>query len=361
MRRTRVSGTAELAATTSRQVSVPCLLSLADGYARLMRRGTSVVSITVLAGLIVLNLLLLVLLFRPDQILTARQADQNPRGGSPATGWSPRAMSSASASGDQSASASIDASTDPIPSTDSVVQVPVERLLLAMSPKTAWRATVGDCNTPGQIERTTNGGTSWERMVNPGPAPIVRLGAEPSGDLFTIGGTRGSCSVQYVAYAKDGTVTASTGNAVNLWFPSPKDRDEINGPGGTRATPCNGHVIDLAPFNLSRALVVCDDGVAMSTRDSGETWRPVAEIRNTLAIASGNGTYWLAGTDTGCDGITVRSLTINGANSSQGVSRCAPADDFARGKVALHVTGNAIWVWAGSQIQVSTDAGRTWN
>jgi photosystem II stability/assembly factor-like uncharacterized protein len=146
-----------------------------------------------------------------------------------------------------------------------------------------------------------------------------------------------------------------------MWFPSPKDRDEINGPGGTRATPCNGHVVDLAPFNLSRALVVCDDGAAMSTGDSGKTWRTVAEIRNALAVAAGNGTYWLAGTASDCDGITVRSLTVSGADSSEGVSRCAPAADIATGQVALHVAGNAIWVWAGSQVHISTDTGRSWN
>ena len=95
------------------------------------------------------------------------------------------------------------------PSTRPIESVPVERLLLAMSSKTAWRATVGDCNTPGKIERSTNGGASWKRVVRTGPAPIVRLGAEPSGDLFTIGGTRRSCSVRYVAYADDGTVTTS--------------------------------------------------------------------------------------------------------------------------------------------------------
>jgi photosystem II stability/assembly factor-like uncharacterized protein len=226
---------------------------------------------------------------------------------------------------------------------------------------TAWRATVGDCDTPGEIERSNNGGASWKRIVRTSPAPIVQLGAEPGGHVFAIGGTRKSCSYRYVAYANDGTVTASTTRPFNVWFPNPKDRDEINGPGDTKTTPCEGHVVGLSPLDLSRALVVCDDGAAMSTRDSGKTWRHVAEIRNTLAVAAGNDTYWLAGTAADCDGVTVRSLTISGASSSESVRRCAPADDVARGQVALHVIGNAIWVWAGSQARVSTDAGRSWN
>jgi hypothetical protein len=315
-----------------------------------MRPGSNVLLIAVVGLLIAVNVALLFLLFRPDRILIARPADHEPgNGGSPMATSSPATTSSASP----------DAS-NPTPSTRTTESVRVERLLLAMSSKTAWRATVGDCNTPGVIERTTNGGVSWER-VRMGPAPIVTLGLEPSGDLFTIGGTRGSCSLRYVAYATDGTVTASTTSVVNMWFPSPKDRDEISGPGGTRATPCNGHVVGFAPFNLSRALVACDDGDAMSTRDAGKTWRHVAGIRNTVAIAAGNGAYWLAGTAADCDGITVRSLTINGANSSQGVSRCAPADDVTQGQVAVHVSGDAIWIWAGSQVHVSPDSGRSWN
>jgi hypothetical protein len=327
-----------------------------------MQRGTRSISIAVIAVLIVVNLLLLFLLFRPDRILTARPADHDRGDGdSPAMTTLPATTSSPSVSGDQTTSASSDASTAQIPSTHRIEPAPVQRLLLVMSSKTAWRATVGDCNTPGEIERTTDGGMSWERIVENGPAPIVRLGPEPSGDLFTIGGTDRSCSVRYMAYANDGTVTASTTRLLNTWFPSPRNRDEINGPGGTRSTPCSGHVIDLAPFNLSRALVVCEDGAAMSTRDSGKTWRHAAEIRDAVAVAAGNGTYWVAGTAADCNGITVRSVTISGANSSQGDSRCAPADNVPPGQVALHVSGNAIWVWAGSQVQVSSDAGRSWN
>ena len=200
------------------------------------------------------------------------------------------------------------ASTDPTPSTRPVEPAPVERLLFATSSKTAWRATVGDCDTPGEIERSTNGGASWKRIVRTGPAPIVQLGAEPSGNVFAIGGTRQSCSVRYVAYANDGTVTASTARPVNVWFPTPKDRDEINGPGGTKATPCNGHVMGLAALNLSRALVVCDDGAAMSTGNSGKTWRQAARLPNTLAITAGSDRYWVAGAHKDCDGVTVQSL-----------------------------------------------------
>jgi hypothetical protein len=312
-----------------------------------MRRGSKVLLIGVLVLLIAVNVLLLFLLFRPDRVLTARPSQQDP-----GESDSPTATSLPVP----------DASANPTPSTRPIESVPVKRLLLAMSSKTAWRATVGDCSTPGVIERSTNGGASWERIVATGSAPLVRLGAEPSGDLFTIGGIGQSCSVRYVAYANDGTVTASTTRLVNVWFPTPKDRDEINGLDGTQATPCKGgHVIGLAPLKPSQALVICDNGAAMSTRNSGKTWRQAARIPNTLAITARSGRYWAAGVHEDCDGVTVQSLTEENGSLTGGRTRCAPGLDVAAGQVALDVAvGGTIWLWSGSRVLVSRDDGRTW-
>jgi hypothetical protein len=314
-----------------------------------MRRGSKVLLTAALAALIVVNVVLLYLLLRPDQVLSARPSDQGSGGGG-----SPTATPS------PAPDASTDASTNPTPSTRPVESVPFERLLFAVSSKTAWRATVGDCDTPGKIERSTNSGASWKRIVRTGPAPIVQIGALPSGDLFAIGGTGQSCAVNYASYANDGTVTASTTSPVNVWFPTPKDRDEINGPDGTRATPCSGHVIGLAPLDVSRALIVCDNGAAMSTRNSGRGWRPAAQIPNTLAITAGSGRYWVARVSEDCDGVTVRSLTELNGSLTGGRIRCAPGLDGAAGQVAIAVSGSSIWLWSGSRVVVSRDDGQTW-
>jgi hypothetical protein len=302
-----------------------------------------VLLIAVLAVLIASNVVLLFLLFRPDRVLTIHPSDQGPvdRG-------SPTATSSPSAS------------TDPTPSTRPVEPAPVERLLVATSSKTAWRATVGDCDTPGEIEQSTNGGGSWKRIVRRGPAPIVQLGAEPSGNVFAIGGARQSCSYRYVSYASDGTITASSTRPVNVWFPSPKDRDEINGPGDTKATPCNGHVMGLAALNLAQALVVCDDSGAMSTGNSGKTWRQAARLPNTLAITAGSDRYWVAGAHKDCDGVTVQPLVERSGSLTRGRVHCAPGLDVAAGRVAMAVTGDTIWLWSGNRVAVSIDDGQTW-
>jgi hypothetical protein len=314
------------------------------GYAQRMHRGSKILLIGVLSVLIVVNVVLLFMLFRPDRVLTTRPLHQDTGdGGSPTAASSP----------------ALDASKSPTPSTRTTEPVPVKRLLLAISSKTAWRATVGDCNTPGKIERSTNGGASWKGVVRTGPTPIVRLGAAPGDDIFAVGGTGQSCSARYLVYASDGTATASSTSLVNVWYPTPGDRDEINGPDGAQATPCKGgHVIGLAPLKPSQALVICDDGAAMSTRNSGKAWQQVARIPNTLAVTAGRGRYWAAGVREDCDGVTVQSLTEE--NGSLTGPRCARDLDVAGGQVAMDVTGGTIWLWSGNRVVISTDAGETW-
>jgi photosystem II stability/assembly factor-like uncharacterized protein len=147
----------------------------------------------------------------------------------------------------------------------------------------------------------------------------------------------------------------------NVWYRTPKNRDEINGPGEAKATPCKGHVVGVASLNLSQALVVCDDGAAMSTRNSGKTWRPVGLIPDTLAIAVGSGQYWVAGTHEGCDGITVQPLAEKSGSLTRGGTHCAAGLEVAAGQVAFDVTADGtIWLWSGSRVVVSRDDGQTW-
>jgi hypothetical protein len=163
-----------------------------------------------------------------------------------------------------------------------------------------------------------------------------------------------------VAYAGGGTVTTSASPA-NVWFPTPENRDEINGPGGTKDTPCDGHAIGLASLDLSRALVMCDDGNAMSSGNSGKTWRQAARIPDALAITAGSGRYWAAGVREDCDGVTVQSLTERSGSLTRGQARCAAGLDVAAGQVAFDVTvDGTIWLWSGSRVVVSRDDGQTW-
>jgi hypothetical protein len=158
------------------------------------------------------------------------------------------------------------------------------------------------------IELSTNAGASWRPVLRTALGPIVRLGAGVEGDLYAIGGSGQNCSAKYVAYGKDGTVMASTNRPVDVWFPHQATMTKST----DRATPkprlARSRSSASLRLTLSRALVVCDDDTVVSTRDSGETWRPVARTPNLLAVAAGNGRYWVAVKAKGCDGITVLAL-----------------------------------------------------
>jgi hypothetical protein len=312
-----------------------------------------------LAVLILANMVLLVLLFGRDQGTTAQPLDQILLGHRSPTA-PPTTASLTSASREQTIPTGSSASMNPTPSSVPIEPAPAERLLFATSESTAWRTTVGDCDTPGEVERSTNGGRTWTRVTRSGLAPIVRLGMDAGDKLYIIGGSGQSCSARYVAYADDGTVTAPA-RPGDLWFPTPSNRDQINGPRDTQAQPCKSHLVGVAALDIYQALVVCDDGVTLSTTDSGKRWREVEKLPRILAVAAGGGRYWVVGTAERCNGVVLRSLTAKNRNLGPGSARCVPAAGIASGEVALDVSGEAIWVWAGDDVQVSTNNGSTWN
>jgi hypothetical protein len=187
------------------------------------------------------------------------------------------------------------------------------------------------------------------------------VGIDGTGNFYTIGGAGQDCSTQYIAYSTDGAVVAETGNPLNLWFSRPKNRDEVYGPGKTKATPCDeAHVVGMASLSISDALVICSNGSAMVTSDSARSWDEADQLPGTLAVGSGGGRYWIAGTSAKCDGLSVRSLMASDGELSRGPSRCAPASKLVAGEVAIDVSDSAIWVWAGRRVRVSTDGGRSW-
>jgi len=183
-----------------------------------------------------------------------------------------------------------------------------------------------------------------------------------TGDFYTIGGAGQDCSTQYTAYSADGAIVAQTSNPLNLWFSRPKDRDQVHGPGKNRAAPCaQTHVVGMTSLSISDALVVCSDGAAIVTSDSGRSWDEADELPGTMAVGSGGGRYWIAGTSAKCNGIFVRWLRVTDGELSLGPSRCAPASKVAEGGVAIDVSENAIWLWSGMEVRTSTDDGESWS
>ena len=320
---------------------------------RRVRQKKRVLPFVLLALLVAVNAYLIALLLRPEPQISAEPVIQS---------TPTRAIPSENNAEPEPSPSP----TTPTPSAESSSKVepeviPTKSLLLAVSARAAWRASVGDCQTSGTVERSTDGGKTWTSVVKSGLAPVVRLGVEGD-NVYTVGGAGQACSTRYTAYTTDGSVVATIDNPSNLWFPKPKDRDEIHGPANNKATPCAaGHVVGMSSLTVSDALVICTDGSSMVTSDSGQSWEKAAKLPGTMAVGTGGGRYWIAGTTAKCDGISIRSLAFSGGEMTPSRSRCAPTPEVIAGEVALDVSENTIWLWAGQKVQTSSDGGQNWN
>jgi hypothetical protein len=247
------------------------------------------------------------------------------------------------------------------PPTQPTVALPMTRLLVATSATQAWRATVGDCQTRGRVERSDDGGKSWREAAKATLGPIVQLGVERNGNLYAVGGADRDCSVRYVSYSTAGVIAAQTVNPQGIWFRDPKDPYEIRGPGSARGTPCHRQrVVGIASLSTTEALLVCTDGSVMVSSNSGRSWKKADEFVGTMAVGGGDGRYWLAGRGPNCDGIAVTPVSLAAEKLSRGGSRCAAGLQLTPGQISVDGGGKAIWLWAGDRVQVSTDLGRTW-
>ena len=313
-----------------------------------------VLPMVVLATLIAINAVLIALLLQSQRKITAEPAAQLR-----STGTS-EAQRLPSSPAQDSPSVSQSPSTPSTPTPVQKVAVPT-RLLVATSKTNAWRATVGDCKTPGRVERSTDGGKSWKRAVNDTLSPIMGLEVESNGNLYAVGGAGDDCALYYIAYSKDGAIAARTDQPQGVWSRNPRKPDQIQGPGFARATPCKSrHVLGLAALNDSQALVVCMGGSVIVTSNSGRSWKKADQLVGSMAVAAGGGRYWVAGQGKTCNGIAIQSFSLTGGKPSRGDRRCATNLTLTPGRIAIDVSGKAIWLWAGDDVHVSTDRGRTW-
>jgi hypothetical protein len=313
-----------------------------------VRRKNRVLPFVLLALLVAVNAYLISLLLLPDRGLVAEPGGQNMGQASPSGATPEASLRTATASPTPAASEQADV-------------VPAKRLIVAASPLAAWRATVGDCKKAGTLEQSTDGGDTWNPVVEPGLAPIIRLGIEDSGDLYVVGGTGKNCSARYASYSTDGSMVAQTNNPQEVWFQDPADPNQVRGPDRAKATPCEDKdVVGIATLNPAEALIVCSNGAIMVTSDSGESWEQADKLAGAMAVGSGGGRYWVARTTKGCDGLSVTSLTLSEGELSRGPSGCSTSSDVTAEGVAIDVSKETIWLWAGDKVHTSTDGGQSW-
>src|SRR5215217_1480436 len=262
-----------------------------------VRHRRRVPQYAVLALLVALNVFLIGMLLWPRTIAEpAAETSATPSA-------TPSASPVDSATATPTPSPTAESSESPTPSAkptsstkENIEVVRARRLLVAASAREAWRATVGDCKTPARLERSTNRGKSWKRVKSSDLAPIMGLGIEDRGNLYAVGGARPGCSTRYLAFSASGTIVGQTEAPQGVWYLNPNKRDQVVGPQNAKASPCKRqHLVGLASLDVSNALVICGDGSAMTSSNSGRSWRKAGDLPGTRAITAGEGRYWAAG------------------------------------------------------------------
>src|SRR5690625_2905364 len=153
-------------------------------------------SLVAVAGLVVLNVVLIVLLvLRPGPDLS----DVPPPPAPTPVGTPTEETPTEAASPDMEPT---DQPTEPA-TEEPTTTAPARRLLASIDESIAWRGTTGTCDEPGTLERTIDGGASWDELPMD-LAPLMRvrvLGAEM---LFAIGGGA-DCAPSYLSSSTAGT------------------------------------------------------------------------------------------------------------------------------------------------------------
>lgn len=134
------------------------------------------------------------------------------------------------------------------------------------------------------------------------------------------------------------------------------DATAVHSPEGVQPGPCGADVVDLAPVSSTGAGLLCPDGRVLTTDDVAVSWDELAAVPGAVAVTDSGQGYLAAALGTqGCDGVQV----VRAGPEAPEPLGCAPPPDEP-GQVAISSAGDSVWVWAGDEVLVSGDGGRTW-
>ncbi|WP_127792771.1 hypothetical protein [Agromyces sp. LHK192] len=248
------------------------------------------------------------------------------------------------------ADSTVPATTMPAAATAAVV--PSARYLYAVDGATAFRGTRGSCPSVGaSFESTTDGGATWATGAT--EFTDARAVAQaPEDPIVVIARDAATCAVTAYWTFVGGIDWEPAAEFQPTWI---ADGGRAIAPGGLATTPCRDGVADLAGRNDSEAVVLCEDGLLLTTADAGVTWVAVDPVADAVAVAAGTDAFLVAVAGSpDCDG--VRVIAAGGG----AIGECV-AVAVAPGETAIDVAGDGtVWVWAGDAIARSADGGATW-
>jgi hypothetical protein len=226
------------------------------------------------------------------------------------------------------------------------------------SDRVGWRATITECDSPGKLEVTSNGGRSW-RATESGLTNMLRLKAFGVAAVFAVG-TDDRCRARFrTIESPDGRWESDGGMLPEIWYREPKRRDVVHAPGGDRSRPCDSGVADLAGLGSFNAVALCQDGSLAITESAGERWGPLRLDLDVQALNADDLGFVAAGRSSACGGVAIVKFNPDG-DAGSGTPHCAPVGAEGTTALGVAVRGDLLWVWADDRVLTSTDGGRTW-
>ncbi|MGO4601090.1 hypothetical protein [Terrabacter sp. 2YAF2] len=297
-----------------------------------------------LVGLLFVDVLLVVLAFRPDTAGASTQAPAPPAAATTAAPTTPRATSAVAVQLTMQA-------------------VPLTELISAVDGTRAWRATLGSCRDGGaSLSVTGDGGRTWTKRAVPARA-LGRIQPVATTRGFVIGAKEGGCAVGEYS-TSDNAATWQGPRAVDGgWSRVPGgDPSIVITPQRPDARPCGtAAVIDLARVSATSAVVVCADGRLVRSGDGGAVWQAIATVEGALTVSarqvSGADTVDVARVGPGCTGVEIAGVTDG---TTKRVSCVQTSLVGAAGRISLSVVGDGGWLAVGDATWRSDVTLTTW-
>ncbi|MCU1639280.1 MAG: hypothetical protein JWL94_1927 [Microbacteriaceae bacterium] len=242
--------------------------------------------------------------------------------------------------------------------------VPPARILTAVDGTTAWRATTGACPaSPARPERTTDSGETWVTTDATGPTGVTALlrimvDGPQTASMVGLSGT--DCTPQLIkTFVAGRNYVSYPEQLAGAWFVDPANRAEIHSPDGKSRAPCDA-IIALAPSDAENAAILCSDNEIFMTTDAAATWSEPTVVPGALNLTStGAGYVTVVVGSARCAGLQLLALSEEEVTATGCYPMTLQANSLA-GNVALAVSHNTVWLWAGEALGRSTDGGATW-
>jgi photosystem II stability/assembly factor-like uncharacterized protein len=164
--------------------------------------------------------------------------------------------------------------------------VPVQRMVVAVDAKRAWRASAGTCaRGESLLQVTTDGGRTWADATSPSKAlgRIQPLGGG-SGFVYAAGA---DCALQEWTTKDDGKTWAGPKRIVGGWARQIAEPTQLTTPAKDPVQPCGDlSVIDLSRTSAEQAEALCADGKVVVTTDGGASWGDSGSAPGAVALSN---------------------------------------------------------------------------